>query len=405
MTGSRQRFNYGYVIVFAGMVILMATFAVNYTFGIFLKPLIAEFGWSRAGTSLIYSFLTIEAGLLGILAGKISDRLGARVVLSFSGVCLGAGAILMSRITELWQAYLVAAVFAAGIGASWPVLLPMVPRWFKEGKGLMSGVLTSGIGLGMVVGPVTAMSLILNFQWRNAYVIVGVAAILIMVAAAQLLKKRSGPAEEIYSRRESTNVQRPATRYHSLSFSEIIRIRTFYLMCIIYFCFGICLHSVMVHIVPMATDLRIEESAAAAIISVIGIGSIGGKLLVGIVSDRIGVKPTLNLSFILLFLAMTWLQFAGALWTFYLFGILFAVAYGGVMSLQSLIIVEHFGLAAAGVTTGVVTFIYTIGGALGPFITGLIFDLTGNYSLAYIVSAVLALAAVIIVLGIRKPKY
>ncbi len=400
---SKQEFNYGYIIVFAGVIIMLATFAVNYTFGIFFKPLVAEFGSSRAGTSLIYSFLTIEAGLLGILAGRLSDRFGARIVLTFTGICLGAGALLMSRITELWHAYLVATVFAIGIGASWPVLLPMVPRWFQTRKGLMSGVLTSGIGLGMVVGPLAATLLLQHFDWRNAYIMVGIAAIVVMVAAAQFLRnKKGGAAQSVPDKR--AEMRTASALMPAYSFSQIMRTRTFALLCIIYFCFGFCLHTTMVHIVPMATDLHIEERAAAAILSVIGLGSIGGKVLTGGVSDKIGVKITLNLSFILLFVALAWVQFTGTLWTFYLFGILFALAYGGVMALQSLIIVDHFGLAAAGVTTGVVTFAYTIGGALGPFITGLVFDLSGNYSLAFIIAGLLALLAAVTVLAIKRPK-
>lgn len=400
----KPRFFYGYVIVIAGFIIFTAVFGLNYTYGIFFKPLIAEFGWSRAVTSAAYSIMTIIAGILGIIAGRLSDRFGSRIVCTVSGVCLGLGFILMSQVNTIWQVYLVYGVIvAAGIGACWPVIMPLVPRWFIARKGLMTGILSSGVGFGIIALPPLASWLISTVGWRIAYIIIGAMALVLFVVAAQFLRSnpqqvRLQPFGEDKSTQEAVD-----TIDEGLEFKDAIRTRAFALVCTIYFCFGFCLHSVMVHIAPHTMEFGITAMTAASIVSLIGIVSIVGKLIIGSSSDKLGVKASLIGSFVLLFLAFVWLQFARELWMFYLFSALFALAYGGVMTMQALISAELFGLRSPAFLLGTVAFVYTIGGASGPYVTGYIFDITNSYNLAFLFAAVLAVVGAVLTALLKQP--
>ncbi len=401
----KPRFFYGYVIVIAGFIIFTTVFGLNYTYGVFFKPLIAEFGWSRAVTSAAYSIMTIIAGLLGIIAGRLSDRFGSRIVSTGSGIFLGLGFMFMSQVNTIWQVYLVYGVIvAAGIGACWPIVMPLAPRWFIARKGLMSGILASGVGFGIIVIPPLASWLIATLGWRMAYIIVGAMGLILIVVASQFLKNEPKQAGQHPFGENRVATEAIVTADNGFDFKEAIRTRQFALMCAIYFCFGFCLHSVMVHIVPHAMEFGITAMTAASIISFIGILNILGKLIIGSGSDKLGVKPSLIGSFVLLFLAFAWLRFAtGQLWMFYLFGALFALAYGGIMSLQALMMAELFGLRSPAALLGLLSFAYTIGGASGPYVTGYLFDLTDSYYLAFLFAGVLAIAGSVLAALLKRP--
>lgn len=400
----KPRFFYGYVIVIAGLVILTTTIGLNYTFGIFFNSLIDEFGWSRAITSAAYSISAVIAGSLGIIAGRLSERFGTRVVSAVSGSFLGVGFILMSQINAVWQFYLVyGLVVAAGTGPCWPIMMSLVPRWFVSRRGLMTGILATGVGFGIVALPPLANWLIYNLDWRTAYIIVGSGALILIAVAAQFIRDPSKQIGQQPYGMDKTKPESLASKDAGLDLKEAIRTRQFALMGIMYFCFGFCLHSVMVHIVPHAADLKIPVTSATSILSIIGVVSIIGKLLIGSTSDRFGVKPSLIFSFVLLFLAFVWLQFTRELWMFYLFATLFALAYGGVMTMQTLMSAELFGLRSLAAMLGVISFIYTIGSAVGPFVTGYIFDITKSYNPAFLIATVLAVAGAVLASLLKRP--
>lgn len=399
---ANTHFSYGYAIVIAGLAIFMTTMGLNYTFGIFFKPLIAEFGWSRAVTSAAYSIMTMMSGFLGMVAGRLSDKFGPRVVCTVSGVFLGSGFILMSQVSSIWHVYLVYGfIVAAGIGVCWPVLMPLVPRWFIVRKGLMSGILSSGVGLGTLVFPPIASLLIGAIDWRSSYIIFGATALVLIPLAARFLKRAPRNMEQRPIEVDELKLEIVNPKGAGLDFRQAIRTKQFIFMCIIYFCFGFCYHSVMVHIVPHAMELGITTIIAASIVSMIGGLSIVCKVIMGYAGDKLGIKSSLIFSFILLFLCFLWLQFARELWMFYLFTAIFALAYGGAMSLQALMLGELFGLLSSGIIMGTVTFVYTIGGATGAFVAGYIFDITNHYNIAFVFNAILAITAAILTILLR----
>ncbi len=398
----KPRFLYGYVIVLAAFVIMTLTFGINYTFGVFFNPLSTDFGWTRAVTSAAYSLCTLVAGFWGIFAGKLSDRFGAKIVGIACGFFLGLGFLLMSQVNAIWQVYLFyGLIIAAGIGGSWPALMPTVAKWFVKRRGLMTGIVASGVGFGTIIVPPLAGQLISIYDWRLTYIIIGTSTLVLIILAAQFLKRDPHQIGQLPYGEGEVKQKGLASEAKELSFGETIHTKQFWIVSTIYFCFGFGLHTVMVHIVPYATGLGISLASATSILAAIGGVNIVAKIMLGSASDRFGAKPSLVFAFILLLAAFLWLQLARELWMLYLFAIIFGFAYGGVIALQSLAVAELFGLSSLGILVGSVTCSYTIGGAIGPFLAGHIFDITRSYSLAFLISAILAAIALILALLLR----
>ena len=389
---------YGYIIVVVSMVIMTLTFGVNYCFGIFFSPLRAEFGWTKAITSAAYSILTLFSGIAGIFAGRLADRFNPKYVSMAGGCFLGLGCILMSQINAAWQFYLIyGLVLPGGIGGVWPSLTSTVSRWFVRRRGLMSGIVASGVGIGILFVPPVISRLIPVYGWRNSYIILGISSWVLIVTAAIFLK--GDPHRKNQPPCDKTGREEKREPFRIFSHREMVHDRNFWMICLIYLCFGMSLHSVMVHIVPHAIETGIPLETAAGLMVVIGGSSILGKLGVGAVSDRMGVKLSLACNFVLLIADMLWLQCAGSFWALRLFAFAFGFAYGGIMTLQPVLSAGLFGLSSLGLILGIVNFFYTIGSAAGPLMSGYIFDMTRSYNLAFSICAVLGAVALTVVLS------
>lgn len=401
----KPRFFYGYVIVAAAFVIMALAFGINYSFGIFFKPLIAEFGWTRAVTSGAYSLMTLVSGFLGIFAGRISDRFGAKVVGIAGGLFLGLGFFLLAQVNDVWQLYLFyGLIIAPGIGAHWPALMSAVAKWFVARRGLMTGIVASGTGFGIVLTPLLASWLISTYDWRLAYIVVGISTMVLMVVAAQFLKRDPYQIGQLPYGEDKVKQGSSVSEVRGFNLRETIHTRQFWIVCAIYFCFGFGLHAVMVHIVPHATELGISTASAANILVAIGGTSIVGRITIGGASDRLGVKSSFIFTLSLMLATFFWLLLAKELWMLYLFGIVFGFAYGGIVSLQVVLVAELFGLSSLGVILGSVAFIYTIGGAVAPVLSGYIFDITGSYNPAFLTCTVISAIGLMLTLLIKPTR-
>jgi MFS family permease len=144
-----KRLHYGWVVALVGTCILVANALLVYTFGVFLTPLTLEFGWERGALSGAFSVTVLIVGGLGILAGGLSDKYGARIVVTLGGLFLGTGFSLMSQVNSLWQVYLILGLFV-GVGGSFSFVpvLATIPRWFAKRVGTAMGITMAGFGLG-----------------------------------------------------------------------------------------------------------------------------------------------------------------------------------------------------------------------------------------------------------------
>lgn len=398
MTGDRKpKIFYGYIIVLAIFFIMAISHGSICSFGVFFKRFLIEFEWSRATISGAASLFFLLMGFLSIITGGLTDRFGPRMVMVVCGFFFGLGYLLMSQINTIWQLYLFYGVIVSiGVSASDVPLLSTTARWFAKRRGTMSGIVKAGTGTGMLIMPIVASKLISTYDWRTAYIAIGIIGLVIIVSAAQFLKRDPAQMGQLPDGEEKPNVVSLNSAEGGFSLREAIHLRQFWIVCAIYFLVLFCVQTILVHIAPHAEDLGISVTNAASIISIIGGASIVGRLVMGSASDRIGTKPSLIICFLILLATFFWLQFANELWMLYLFAAIYGVAHGGFFALISPMVAELFGIGSHGVILGIVVFSGTIGGAIGPVLAGHIFDVITSYRPAFLVCAAMSVIGTIL---------
>ena len=404
--GSKKpRFFYGYVVALASFFVMIMAFGSQYSFGVFFKPISAEFGWTRATTSGAYSLFMVLFGFFCIVVGRLNDRFGPRLVVTGCGLFTELAYLLMSQINATWQLYFFyGVILAIGMSATTVPLLSTIARWFVKRRGLMTGITVSGAPLGTTIMPPILAQLIVSYGWRTSFLIVGIIVLILIIVAAQFLRRDPRQIGQLpYGESEATEIEL-ASGAEGFSFRETIRTRHLWEICIIWVCAGFFAQATIVHIVPYATDLGISAIAASGIIAINGGIGVAGRIVMGGCGDRIGNKLALIIGFILMLVAFIWLVVAKELWMFYLFAGIFGLAISAFMSLRSPLVAELFGMRAHGAILGMVTFAWAIGGAAGPFVTGHIFDITNSYYWAFVGCAVLSIIGLIIV-SLLKPTH
>lgn len=382
----------------------MVSYGTLYSFGVFFKPVLDEFGWTRAATSGAYSLCFLLAGVGGVATGGLSDKFGSRKLVTACGFFLGLGFILMYWISAIWQLYLFY-VGLVGIGmSSVAPLLSATARWFDERRGLMAGIVVSGIGAGTVIMPPVASSLISNYGWRMSYVIVGAIALVLIVVAAQFLRRAPSEIGQLLDNGSEVKQVGLVPEAGEFSFWRAIRTGRFWIYAGAVSSMFFCQQIMIVHMVPFATDLEISPISAASIVSVIGGLSIAGRIGMGSASDRIGNKLSLVIVLVLVSVSLFWLLLAKELWMLYLFAIVFGFAYGGLVALNTPVTAELFGLSSLGAILGMVIFVSSVGGAIGPIVAGRIFDTSNSYQMVFVVCAGVSVAGVILAALLRPSR-
>ena len=396
-----KRHFYGYTIVAACFFIQAVCVGSMVTYGVFFKPLQAEFGWSRTFLSGASSVVFLVMGALGILFGRLNDRLGPRQLILVSGLVLGSGYLLMSLLGAPWQLYLFYGVLV-GIGMSSHdiVTLSTIARWFRQRRGLMTGIVKAGTGTGQLVLPLLASSLIVLHGWRNTYLFIGAGVFLIYIVASRLLR-RSPQEMGLEVDGHAPVVEALNEGGSGILLGEAVRTRQFWLCCVAYFCVIFCLLTIIVHIVPHASDIGLSARSAAAVMSTIGGASIVGRIAMGATADRIGSRRAFLICFIVLLAALVWLQGASRPWMLFLFALVYGFGHGGFYTVLSPTIAELFGMRAHGVIFGIVYFCGTLGGAIGPVVAGRTFDVLQSYDSAFLLLIGLAALGLVLVLALR----
>ena len=388
---------YGYVIVAACFVIQVVGWGIHNSFGIFFSPLVHEFGWSRASVAGAASMSVLVHGMGSVFNGGMNDRIGPRLIMTGCGILMGGGYMLMSGLDRLWEIYLFyGLIVGMGVSGTDVVLLSTVARWFRTKRGIMSGIIKVGTGFGMVVAPLFITLLMKMFSWRTCFFILGTVILIFYVVLAQFLV-RDPALKKQYPDNVRPIESTGAGRFEEgISFRGALATRQFWALCLIVLLVVSCTYTIMLHIVPHVIDMGIHPESAATVLATLGGVSIAGRLVMGATGDRIGSKKALMLSIFLLFIALCFLPWAKALWMFYLFAVIQGFAHGGFYALLSPTVAEFFGTRAHGIILGAVIFSTTIGGAIGPFGAGYLFDITDTYRVVFLILAGASLVAFIL---------
>jgi MFS family permease len=399
---SKSPFFYGYIIVTAALVIDLILAGVHFTFGVFFKPVSAEFGWSSAETSSAFTFYNIFQGALFILTGKLCDKIGPRLILIGTATFLGLGYFLMSRIQSIGQLYLFYGVIVAlGMSGGFVPLMSTIARWFKKRRGMMTGLVLAGGGLGQATFPPLATWLISRFEWREAYIILAVSVFVIIGVLAQLLRRDPEQKGQLpYGEGEAdSEILNPETRGLSLKQTVVTRQFWIYILAIVFAQFGIGI--MVVHSVPYGIDIGMSPEAAAGIVTTFAAVGTSARIISGFVLDRIGCRRVLMFASLLITVGLLGIAALQTTWSLFLFAAIFGFGFGTLASTMSPLTAELFGMTSHGVIFGVISFGATIGGGIGPLAAGKIFDMTGAYTLAFITGAIFSFCALILVFFLK----
>ncbi|MHB8104829.1 MAG: MFS transporter [Dehalococcoidales bacterium] len=385
--------NYGWFVVAACSLMIFATYGLIYSYSVFFKPLADYFQWDRASVSLIYSLAVIIRGAAAIGTGWLADKFGARKTMVFCGLMMAAGYLLSSQVSTLWQLFVTYAVVEAiGVSGIFGIGSAIASRWFTKNRGLALGIVASGSGLGTLLLVPGIERLVSAVGWSQAFVYCGIFSGVLMVGGALFLREPPHNAQ----------VLEPAEKASKATVTGAIKdIRLWLLMlCFLLFFFGT--QMILVHLVNYATDVGIDPLIAATFISVIGAVSIIGRLSTGVIAEKIGLYNSLAIVCLALAVSFVMLLFTRATWAFYIFAVVFGLAYGGEVTQIPLSIARFFGTRIMATLMGVTLFITGLGGALGPWLAGKIFDVTASYNWAFIIGAAASALSIVLVWFLRR---
>jgi len=369
-----------------GWVIVLVTFVLcalcNGGFGlvaVLIKPLAQDLGWQRSEIAAAYTIATISTAAAGIAFGRISDLYGVRVLSALGALTMAACLLLLSRITALWQLYLLYAVFGAlGHGAISVPLVAAVSNWFKVNRGLAMGIATSGnaVGLGMV--PLIASTIMADTGWRDAWLYLGLAYLVVGVPLALLV--RNPPKTE--------TVEHWASGDRSLEETPPVSPReAFAWICtaVIFCC--ICMAVPMMHVPALASDLGLDMARSASVLTVIMLSGGVGRLVFGRLADRAGPLNAYMLASVGQTAFVFWFVQAPSLATLYPLAAGFGFCFGGVMMGALLTIRSLVPTRMAAAAMARVYLFGWIGMGLGGYSGGLLFDWTGTYVTSFALAA------------------
>lgn len=399
----RARVFYGWYVVGACFAIAFVLYGIGVnTFTVYVKPLEADLGWSRSAISLAITIAALAMGAVAPIVGRLLDRFGARRLMLGGAVVVGGAWAMMSRTDSLWFFYLV--FLLVGVGQAAATLIPIsmvIANWFTARRGVAMGIVMSGTGLGaMVMVPVSTW-LVAEFGWRDAVLWMG-GVMLVTAVPLNLLFVYTRPSD-LGLHPDGDDGVDPAAALRpvpGLTLAEAARTRTFWMIAAVMFTFGFVGLGIGVHMMAYLGDLGHASSTAGYIVSLISGVTVAGKLAVGVLADRWGVRTALALTMVALLFGVALLLFAQQLPVAVAFAVVYGFAIGSPLVINPAMVSQYLGLAHFGTIFGVLTLMSTFGAALGPTIAGVVYDTTTTYVPAYVgfmamivVAAVCGLAA------------
>jgi MFS family permease len=365
--------------------IVLALFVVTFgismplaAYGVFL-PIIAEtFGWSRGAIASAISLSLILGGVAGFFVGRLADRHGPRVMLILTAGLAGIGYGLVSSVGALWQLYVLVGVLGGtGMSSFYLLSTSTVSHWFHDRRGLALALVLAGFNLGYMTAWPLAAWLIEQLGWRPAYAVIGFGC-----AAVSLLAATSVRLPHASERITARPVGAP-TAASGLSLGNALREPRFWILNVSWLLLGGVIFTFSVHAVPFARDQGVSLQIASLALTAYGIGSVTGRVISGLVSDRIGARVTMQAAYIVELAALLILATAPAPGVLLLVMTLFGAGAASTDNTFVRVIPDLFGLRAIGAIMGVLTLGWRIGAALGPAVAGFLYDLTGSYAVPF----------------------
>ncbi len=400
--------HYGWYVLAASFIILFFNSGARSTFGILFKPMIAEFGWSRGTLSFAFLLNMIFYSLTVIGSGKLYDRYGPKWVLTASTIFVSVGYILISFIGSIWEFYIYYGFFAAiGMGGtSVPLFAAIMSKWFNKWRGLIISLALSGNCLGQFALIPFFNFFMQQYGWRASYSFMGIIMFVVNISLI-IFVIRDDPdslSVKMRSKTSTGSIKKPIPLSNDLTLKEAMKTGSFWLFTLAMFICGSGDFLVANHLVPFAIDHGVGADTAGNMLAWMGLISLAGILIAGPASDIIGNKIPIALTFLLRVLAFALILHDQSLVSSYIFALTFGFTFLITAPLSTTLIGKIYGFSHIGFITGFINTVHFLGGGLWTYLGGFIYDRTGSYQLAFLLSAITAFIAFVSTLLVIERK-
>lgn len=390
----------GWMITFAALGVNLIL-GLLYTWGVFQKALVAQWGWTSTMASLPYSVSIAVFAFTMIFAGRAQDKIGPRYVAMLGGILLGIG-LLASGLTKSPTIMVITfgIIAACGIGLGYSATTPCAIKWFESSKrGLISGIVVAGVGLAPVyIAPLTNY-LIELYGIQQTFIILGVFAIVAISVFSLFLK--NPPAG--YIPVQSSAAPQVASTKPETPWNEMVKTPQFYLLWTMYLLSATAGLMLIGHL-PKIAATQAGWKAGFYLIVVLSVFNAIGRVLIGSLSDKIGRSTAMLIVFALQAANMFVFSFYTTIPMLIFGAALAGLAYGALFTLFPTTTADYFGVKNLGVNYGLVFTGWGIAGVVGPLLAGMVNDKTGTYSISFYVAGALLIVAVILVRSVKAPK-
>jgi len=281
-----MRLSYGWAVVGAGMVMTCLSMGTMFALAVFMPPMSEATGWSRTGISAAITIDFLCMGLSAFIWGALSDRFGTRAVVLAGAVLQGIGMVLASQATTLleFQIYF-GGIIGIAVGAFYAPLMATASGWFENNRSLAVALISAGMGAAPLIVAPTVRHLITAYDWRTAMLIVGIGVWALMIPAGLVIRR---PPSSMPT--TGPGAAAPSDGY-TLSAGQALRTPQFIAIALTHFCCCAAHSGPIFHMVSYAMVCGVGAMTAVTVYSLAGLSRLGGRLLLGITADRIGVKP------------------------------------------------------------------------------------------------------------------
>ena len=372
---------YGWVVVFASLAVHSIALGAPTILFVALKPIAADLDTARAVPSMAYSLLMIGAGIGGIAMGRWMDRYGVMQPVLFGSLMLCLGALLASHAEGRWSLFIATGVLMGLLGKAAMIapLVANVTRWFDRRRGLAVAIITSGQGLAGAVWPPIVQHFNDLVGWRGTFLYFAVFGAATMVPAALLLRPRPPIVVS----------ERPAAGPPSGDERRVLDLPPHVAQIMLWIAvIGCCtaMSVPIVHLVSHVTDQGYTLEQGARVLSVLFVAAFLSRLGFGMLADRIGPVRTLLIGSVSMAAMLLAFAFATSYTGLFVSALLFGLGFSGVMPCYPLIIRLLFPVSQLGGRIAAQYLFAACGMALGGWLGGVVFDLTGSYSPAFLVA-------------------
>ena len=402
---------YGWVVVGSAFLVLFLTYGVQYSFGVFVPPMLDDLGWQRASLGGAFSLYSMVYMGFSLVSGRLTDTLGPRRVIVFGGVMLGLGIMATSQVSAQWQLYLYYGIVAAlGMSTAYIPCNMTVVRWFNRQRGLALGIVSCGASCGILVVPTLSSYMITLTNWRVSLLTLGASMFVLIIIAARFMVRDpellglQTDGKETLTTDENLGLSEVLNEATGWTLTEARSTLSFWLFLLTFAVILLTTTIPFVHVPVFARDIGLSAIGGSVAVSISGLFALIGSISLGTLSDRIGPKQAVLLSLCVQVVAFLIFLVAKDMVTLYLGAAAFGFFYGGIASLFPALVGDLFGRAHAGAIGGFIFGGAGIIGAWGPAVAGYLRDVDGDYRRAFILCALTIACSLVLFLVLPRPK-